>query len=69
MVAMNRCQNVRGVSPLASSFFEVALLTQLCHKQLKETMLSLMLNQAGAKLGEYAKIESWVGQVQSSANM
>jgi len=65
MISMHSCHNVRGVSPLASSFFEVALLTQLCHQKLEETMLRLMLNQASPKLGEYAKIEARVGQLQS----
>jgi hypothetical protein len=56
---------VRRVSSLGSAFFEVALFTQLCHKQLEETVLCLMFNQAAPKLGEHPKIEAWVGQFPS----
>src|SRR5579885_2503687 len=56
---------MRGVSPLASSFFEIPLLTQLCHKQLEEAVLGLMFNQASPKLGEHAEIEARIGQLQS----
>ena len=64
MVTMHRRQNVCRVGTLASSFFEVALLTQLFYKKLEEAMLCLMLNHAGAKFGEHTEIETWVGQLQ-----
>ena len=54
MVSMHCRQKVRGIRPQASSFFEVALLTQLCHKQLEEAILRLMFNEAAPKRGENA---------------
>jgi hypothetical protein len=56
---------VRGVGPLTSSFFEVALRALLCHKKLEEALLRLMLDQACAEFGEHTEIEAWVGQFQA----
>jgi hypothetical protein len=56
---------VRGVGPLTSSFFEVALLAERFHKQREEALLRLMLDQACAEFGEHTEIEARVGQFQA----
>ena len=65
MVPLYRCPHVRGVGPLTASFFELALLAELFHKQLEEALLCSMLDQPCTECGEHPAIEAWVGQFQA----